>query len=174
MLLAVPSVVTNFQLPQRFQVVNGLSSIDAGVRILPFGAASTIGTFASTQMATKLHCPAIYLVVGGAALQTIGFVLLSMLKPSPEVSVAIYGYQVICGFGAGVNFMTLYLTVPFTAAKQDKGELRSASPLAIVANNELNCLQRLLLDWLVNCGPWERHLDLQLLQRSSMAICCHG
>ncbi|KAI1348253.1 putative multidrug resistance protein fnx1 [Xylaria sp. FL0043] len=120
MLLAVPSVVANFQLPQRFQVVNGLSSIDAGVRILPFGAASTIGTFASTQMATKLHCPAICLVVGGAALQTIGFVLLSMLKPSPEVSAAIYGYQIICGFGAGVNFMTLYLTVPLTAAKQDK------------------------------------------------------
>ncbi|KAI0451922.1 putative multidrug resistance protein fnx1 [Xylaria acuta] len=120
MLVGVPSIVTNFQLPQRFQLVNGLSSIDAGVRILPFGAAFTIGSFASTQMATRLRTPAIWLVVSGSVLQTVGYVLLSMLKPSPQINPAIYGYQVICGFGVGLNYMTLYLLVPITAAKQDK------------------------------------------------------
>ncbi|PFH62221.1 hypothetical protein XA68_14500 [Ophiocordyceps unilateralis] len=119
-LAGVPIVVTNFQLPQRFQLVNGLSSIDASVRILPFGVAFCVGSLASSRLTSSLRVPSIYHVLAGAALQVVGFALLGVLRASPEIQPAVYGYQVLCGIGVGLNYMALYLLIPFTADRRDK------------------------------------------------------
>lgn len=58
----------------------------------------------------------------GAALQTIGMALLSTLPYSLTFQTAIYGYQVVAGFGVGINYMALYLLIPFTSDKRDRGE----------------------------------------------------
>ncbi|OTA80297.1 hypothetical protein M434DRAFT_38029 [Hypoxylon sp. CO27-5] len=119
-LLGGPLTVTAFQLPQRFQLVNGLSSLDAGVRLVPFGGAVPVGTITSAAVAGKLRVPAIYITISGALLQVVGFALLGTLQPSAGIPAAVYGYQVIAGVGCGISFQTLFLTIPFTADKCDQ------------------------------------------------------
>ncbi|ROW13544.1 hypothetical protein VPNG_04491 [Cytospora leucostoma] len=118
-LLGGPMSVMNFQLPQRFQLVNGLSSLDAGVRLLPFGAAFPVGSVGSANIASKLRVPGVYLVLVGAVLQVIGYALLSTLDGSTTIQPAIYGYQILCGVGSGISYQVLYLLVPFTSDKVD-------------------------------------------------------
>lgn len=120
-LLGGPLTVTTFQLPQRFQLINGLSSLDAGVRLVPFGAAVPIGTVASANIAGKLQVPAVYIIIAGAVLQVVGFALLSTLEASTQIPPAVYGYQVIAGLGCGISFQTLFLAIPFIAEKRDYG-----------------------------------------------------
>jgi hypothetical protein len=115
-------VVTNFLLPQRFQLINQQSSIAAGVRILPFGISFCIGSFTSSQLSSRLRTPSIYQLLVGSILQVIGYALCSRLDPSVQIEPAIYGYQVLCGVGVGIGYMALYLLIPFTADKRDKGK----------------------------------------------------
>ncbi|CAH0052188.1 unnamed protein product [Clonostachys solani] len=119
LLVGGPMAVLNFQLPQRFQLINGMSSFDAGVRIIPFGASFSIGSIASANIASRLKVPAIYMTLCGSAFQIVGFALLSTLEASTELHPATYGYEVLCGVGCGVNYQILYLMVPFTTEKRD-------------------------------------------------------
>lgn len=113
--------VVNFQLPQRFQLVNGLSGLDAGIRLLPFGAAVPVGTIAGANAASKLRIPAVYLVLLGAVIQVVGYSLLSTLGDSLAIEPAMYGYEVLVGLGSGISYQVLYLMVPFTSEKIDNG-----------------------------------------------------
>lgn len=113
--------VMNFQLPQRSQLVNGLSSLDAGVRLLPFGAAFPVDSVGSANIVSKFRVPGVYLVLAGAVLQVIGYALLSTLDESTAIQPAIYGYQVLCGVGSGISYQVLYLLVPFTSDNVDNG-----------------------------------------------------
>lgn len=115
-------IVMNLTLPQRFQLINGLSSLDAGVRLLPFGGSFPFGAVFSANVASKLKVPGLYLAMLGAAMQIVGYTLLSRLHASENLDPAIYGFQVLCGVGTGISYQILYLMVPFTAEQRDKGE----------------------------------------------------
>ncbi|KAA8564176.1 hypothetical protein EYC84_011123 [Monilinia fructicola] len=78
--LGAPWFVTIFQLPQRFQVVDNATALQAGLRLIPFT----------------------------------DFALLSTLSISEATSAAQYGYQVIAGFGVGINISTLILITPYS------------------------------------------------------------
>lgn len=117
-----PLAVAYFQLPQRFQLVNGLSSLDAAVRVLPFGVASSTGTVLSGRVAGKAKIPAIYIVLFGAVLQVIGFALLGTLHETGGIEPATYGYMVLGGMGCGISYSTMILIVPFAAEKRDGGK----------------------------------------------------
>jgi len=112
----------SFQLPQRYQIVNGLSSVDAGVRILPFGAGFPVGMIGGSTLGSKLRVPAIYLVMFGSVLQIMGCALLGTQSSADGIDHALYGYQVISGIGCGMTYQMLYLLIPFTAVQSDKGE----------------------------------------------------
>ncbi|KAI1743096.1 putative efflux pump antibiotic resistance protein [Xylaria scruposa] len=111
--------VPTLQLPQRFQLINGLSPLDAGVRLIPFGAALSLGTIVSVQTASKLRIPAIFILMAGALLQVVGFALLGTLNPSAKLPPLVYVYQVIAGLGCGICVQMLFLAIPFTAEKRD-------------------------------------------------------
>lgn len=102
--------------------MNGVAPLLAGVRLLPFSVASPIGSIASSMVAGKLKIPPIYLVLGASSLQVIGFALLSSLPTSSDTAKAQYGYEVIAGFGCGVNISTLLLLTPFSVEKRDQGK----------------------------------------------------
>lgn len=121
-LLGAPFTVAVFQIPQRSQIVNGASPLGAGIRLLPFAFASPVGSIVSAMIAGKLKVPPIYLVLIASTLQVIGFTLLSTLPTSGGfLSHAQYGYEVIAGFGVGVNISTLMLMTPFSVEKRDQG-----------------------------------------------------
>lgn len=120
--VGAPVAVTNFQLPQRFQLVNGLSSLDAGVRLIPFGVSFAVATMISGKLANKLKVPSIYLVLAGASLQIVGYALLGTLDASKALQHAIYGYEVVAGFGCSFSYSNLIMLVAYTAEKRDGGE----------------------------------------------------
>ncbi|KAG9201297.1 hypothetical protein G6514_005845 [Epicoccum nigrum] len=107
-----------FQLPQRFQIVHGLSPIAAGVRVMAYTGAAPISSIITAIIAKK-GVPPIYLVLGASCLQIVGFSLLGSLPPATAISKAQYGYQVIAGFGCGTNISLLTLMTPFSVSEQD-------------------------------------------------------
>ncbi|KAE8163989.1 MFS general substrate transporter [Aspergillus tamarii] len=112
--------VTIFQLPQRFQVVNGLSPLQAGIRFIPFTVAAPVGSALSSAVAKALKIPLVYLVLLASVIQVVGFALLSTLSASLTITAAQYGYQIIAGFGCGINISLLILMTPFTVEERDK------------------------------------------------------
>lgn len=110
-----------FQLPQRLQVVNGLSPIQAGVRLIPFSLAAPFGSVITAGLAKSVKIPLVYMILVAAALQVIGFALLSTLPTTQAMIPAQYGYQVIAGFGCGINISLLVLITPFCVQERDKG-----------------------------------------------------
>lgn len=109
-----------FQLPQRLQVTNALSPIDAGVRVIPFSLAAPVGSVISSSLANGAKIPPVYMIIFAAVLQVIGFALLSTLPFSHSVPASQYGYQVIAGFGCGINISMLILLTPFCVQQRDK------------------------------------------------------
>ena len=85
-----------FQLPQRFQIVHGLSPIAAGVRVMAYTGAAPISSIITAIIAKK-GVPPIYLVLVASCLQIIGFSLLGSLPTATAISKVQYGYQVIAG-----------------------------------------------------------------------------
>jgi MFS family permease len=132
-LVGAPMSVTAFQIPQRFQLINGLSGLDAGIRLLPFGGMFSVGSMVGTTMASKLKIPAVYLIMGGSVFQIIGFALLGTLPATSNIQPAIYGYLVLIGFGCGLVFIMAYLSVPFVAENRDK-------PVGMAAANQFRMM----------------------------------
>lgn len=114
---------TTIQLPQRFQLVNDLTPIDAGVKIIPFGVAFPFGAILANRVIGSLKVPFMYVLIVGAVLQTVGYALLTTLRPSATIPASTYVYQVIAGIGAGISFQSLVFAVPFILEKKHQGKL---------------------------------------------------
>ena len=70
------------------------------------------------MIAGNYKVPLIYIVIIAAALQVIGFSLLSF-APVTHLLPVQYGYQIIAGFGTGTNISTLILMAPLSVNKKD-------------------------------------------------------
>ncbi|KAF2688500.1 hypothetical protein K458DRAFT_440123 [Lentithecium fluviatile CBS 122367] len=104
-----------------FQLVDNLSALQSGIRLMPFTFAAPPGSAASSTLASKFKILAMYLVLSSALLQTLGFALLATLPESgSEASGRMYGYQVIAGFGCRMNISMLLPTVPFVVEFRDE------------------------------------------------------
>ncbi|KAF7921517.1 uncharacterized protein EAE97_011306 [Botrytis byssoidea] len=112
--LGIPYFVTIFQLPQRFQVVDNTTALNAAFRLIPFTLLCPVGSIVSTVVAGKAKVPPIFLIIIGSGLQIVGFALLSTLTVSEVTPVSQYGFQVIAGFGVGINLSTLLLITPYS------------------------------------------------------------
>ncbi|KAI1171984.1 putative efflux pump antibiotic resistance protein [Nemania sp. FL0916] len=118
-LLGGSLTVTVFQLPQRFQLLNGLSGLDAGVRLIPFGAAFPVGCVVGARVASKWRVAPVMIVPVGTTLQALGFALLGTLSTEPRLHPRTYGFEILAGFGVGMNYQSLYLMIPFVTTKRD-------------------------------------------------------
>jgi len=93
----------------------------AGVKTMPFTFAAPLGSALASTIAGKLKVPVLYIVLLSGVLQATGFGLLASIPTSSSIPARIYGYQVIAGFGCGINISTLLLLVPFVVEARDKG-----------------------------------------------------
>ncbi|KAM4057535.1 hypothetical protein HRG_010739 [Hirsutella rhossiliensis] len=107
-----------FDLPQRFQNVDGLTAVDAGIRLLQFSLGGPVASM-TTVIAGRLLIPVFYILVLGSSLQLIGTGLLASIPSTTDLERAQYGYQVIAPLGVGVTFGILMLGVLFTVEKRD-------------------------------------------------------
>ena len=110
-------------IPQRLQTVNATSAIGAGIRLLPLLLLSPVASTAAGFFVSKLRVPPLYLLIIGASLQTIGVGLFSSID-STDLSIpkAQYGYQVIMGFGFGLNLSTILMMAPLVVQQKDMGK----------------------------------------------------
>lgn len=90
---------------------------------MPFNFAAPIGSASSSMMAKRLKIPAINIVLVSGVLQIIGFTLLASLPESSNIPTRMYGFQLIAGFGWGINISTTLLIVLFVVKTIDKGRL---------------------------------------------------
>ena len=116
--VGVPFTVLVVDLPQRFQTVNNLSALDAGVRLLPYAIFAPLGSLVSNIIFMRRKSPLI-LLGAGASLQLVGLVLLATQPISASVPAAQYGYQIIAGFGVGISFGTLVTITPSSVEPRD-------------------------------------------------------
>lgn len=118
----VPSTVAVIEIPQRFQAVNALSPLQAGLRFLPFALSSPVGAGISSVFVSKLKVPPVVIVILGSILQTIGAALMSTLPASQIIIAENYGYQIILGFRLSLNIAGLMVLTPFVVEKRDLGQ----------------------------------------------------
>lgn len=109
-----------FDLPQRFQAVNGLSPSGAGFRMLPLLLCSPIASATTGFLSTKLNLPPFYILIGSGVLQIVGVSLLSSLSDDRlDVPPQQYGYQAIMGLGFGSGLTTLLVMTGLTIEQRD-------------------------------------------------------
>ena len=108
-------------IPQRLQVVNGLTAFSAGWRLLALMLCSPLGAILSGLLVTKIKMPPLYIFLGAAILQTVGVALMSTLGTGTTVPSAQYGYQVILGLGIGLTLSVLIVAAPTAIEEKDTG-----------------------------------------------------
>ncbi|CAF9909471.1 hypothetical protein IMSHALPRED_008372 [Imshaugia aleurites] len=107
-LTGFPFMVTIINLPQWFQIVNGLSPVDAGVRMLPLLLVSACGAGIAGAIASKKNV-SWHILVSSNALQVLGLGLMSSLPSTEAVSKDQYGFQAILGMGFGLGLSSLII-----------------------------------------------------------------
>ncbi|KAL8640452.1 MAG: hypothetical protein Q9226_008745 [Calogaya cf. arnoldii] len=107
-LTGFPFMVIIIFLPQRFQIENNLSPVDAGVKMLALLLLSAFGAGLAGFICSKKNI-SWYLLVLSNILQVIGLGLLSSLPSSETVLARQYGYQVTLGLGFGLGLSSLVI-----------------------------------------------------------------
>ncbi|KAM3072027.1 hypothetical protein ACMFMF_007421 [Clarireedia jacksonii] len=118
-LAGASSTVAFIEIPQRLQIVNGSSPLYAGIRLLPFAVGTPFGIVVPTIM-SKFEYPFIACLIIGAAIQIVGFSLLSTLPVTFNIWPGQYGYAFIAGFGTGASVGTQYIMAPLMVDAEDK------------------------------------------------------
>ena len=117
--VGVPFTVLVVDLPQRFQSVNNLSALDAGVRLLPYAMLAPLGSLTSNLIFMRRKAP-LPILCAGASFQLVGLVLLATMPASTgSIPAAQYGYEAIAGFGVGITFGTLVTITPGSVDMRD-------------------------------------------------------
>ena len=111
-------------LPQRFQIENSLSPVDAGVKMLALLLLSAFGAGLAGFICSKKNV-SWYLLVLSNTLQVIGLGLLSSVPSSDVVLARQYGYQVILGLGFGLGLSSLVIVSRVEVDDADLGTLIS-------------------------------------------------
>ena len=120
------------QIPQRLITVNGLSSLDAAVRLLAFGACVPFGSGLGGALMGKPRIPPCWVVLAGAVFEVIGVVFLSRISTAPQLDKNQYGFQVLAGLGTGLVNAGLTILVPYAMEERDLGEHVNISSVCLL------------------------------------------
>ncbi|CAG8253813.1 unnamed protein product [Penicillium salamii] len=119
-LCGCPWNVVIVYLAQRFQLLNQLSPLEAGIRIIPYTAVATVMTIITCLMSRKARIPVIYFALSGSILHTVGNLLLSsQVQQASSFFTAGYGYQAMAGAGVGISLGILTLATPYVVETKD-------------------------------------------------------
>ncbi|KAK8911325.1 hypothetical protein QC760_000368 [Botrytis cinerea] len=125
-LTGMPLTVALVQLLLRFQVVNGLSQLNAGVRLLPFLAFTPAGSMVTAGVEGKFKVPPLYMFIAASCLQIAAFTLLSFSPTDSHINHAQYGYQAMAAIAIGSSLTSLTVMAPFMVEERDKSVAMAA------------------------------------------------
>lgn len=121
-LLGGPTTATLFVLPSRFQLVNGLSGLDAGVRLLPFALGTGFGAVIGSILTGRVKIPSMYIALMGSMLQVVGLAVLGVVPATVQILPRTYGLQVVAGLGCGITYQSFYITMPIVTSRYNAGK----------------------------------------------------
>jgi hypothetical protein len=125
-LTGMPFTVAVIQIPLRFQAVDNLSPLQAGVRLLPYAILNPVGSILAPWIAKRFQIPLLYILLFGASIQVVGAALMSTAPTNKHVPSGYYAYEGIAGLGTGLNLACLIVMTPFAVDKKDKAVAMSA------------------------------------------------
>lgn len=105
-------------IPERSQIVHGGNALEAGLKLLPLLASCALASFAAGAASRKRNNTSIVLVIC-SAFQLLGVGLLTTLDSPDSSSAALYGFQVIVGFGIGLCFSAATTAVSLQVSRED-------------------------------------------------------
>ena len=115
---------SNYLLPFYLQLIQGLSTFNAGLVLTALSFGLMIAGFISGQVYMKLIGKLKYLLMGGTLLVAAGFFLLSRLHPWSGLGIVITGLALI---GLGLGFTTVPITTMIIkSAPQEKAGMASS------------------------------------------------
>src|SRR5208282_3538863 len=92
-------------LPERFQIVNGASSLMAGLYLLPLLGASAIGSYLGGAISSKRNYTS-YTLIASSLLQMAGCGLLSTIGDAVNIMPRQYVFEIVLGLGIGMSLST--------------------------------------------------------------------
>jgi hypothetical protein len=120
-LTGFPYITAVIMLPQRFQIVNGASSLMAGVYLLPLLGASAVGSYLGGAISSKKNLTS-YTLIASSTLQLLGCGLLSTLGGTIDIVRRQYLFEGILGLGVGLALSTATILTSVQAKRGDLGE----------------------------------------------------
>lgn len=91
------------------------------MRLLPFTVFCPLASALAGVLTGKLKISPILVLVVGGIFQTIGLSLMSTFSGDKGIAASQCGFQIIIGFGFGLNFTTLTLMTPPAIEEKDLG-----------------------------------------------------
>ncbi|KAI1466940.1 major facilitator superfamily domain-containing protein [Daldinia caldariorum] len=119
--LGFPYMLVIYAFPLRLQVVNGKSSLIAGVMLLPMLGLSAVGSLLAGAINGKKDRIFETMFVA-TCLVVLGCGLLSTLSSSPELEQKALGFLVFVGLGFGMVVSTATMVATFHSSIRDHGE----------------------------------------------------
>ncbi|KAL4875012.1 major facilitator superfamily domain-containing protein [Aspergillus karnatakaensis] len=107
------------EIPQRFQIVNNCTPVEAGVRLLAFAVTNPLGLILCSALLGR-QIPFVYVALGSIILQVIGLFLLSELTPEVYLWPGQFGYLVLAGLGSGGALAAFYMMFPIVSRIEDQ------------------------------------------------------
>lgn len=105
-------------LPERFQIINGDSSMMAGVHLLPMLGATAVGSILGGAFSKKKNNTSRTLIAA-ACFQVIGLGLLTTFDAPSSPMAPQFGYQAVFGLGVGLTFSSATVLTKIQAAGRD-------------------------------------------------------
>ncbi|KUJ07889.1 MFS general substrate transporter [Mollisia scopiformis] len=106
------------EIPQRFVIVNSLSTIEGGVRLIPFAAVMAFTSTIMSLVLTKLNVPVLYWLLIGGLLQVGGVAGFSQASTESAIKASQYGFQILAGVGVGIFNVALLLLTPHVVERK--------------------------------------------------------
>ena len=120
-----PFLTTLILLPQRLQITNALSPLDAGLRLLALLLTSGLGSGLGGAFGKKPFYTWIAATTANG-LMVIGMGLMSTLDTGVEVENKTYAFMVILGFGFGMGLSSLIILSRIRVKPQDSAVMMAS------------------------------------------------
>jgi len=118
-LVGIPNSAILISIPQRYQVVDSSSPLQAGIRLLPYTIANPIGLLVGNTIGGATKIAPIYLLFGSSLIQLLGIALLDMIPVKGGMLASMYVFEILIALGVGVTASVTMLATPHCVESKD-------------------------------------------------------